>query len=155
MISRPHILRKHWTGANKNICDRSLMHISAACCICGQRYVAIIFAIPGDHLLLNYPHGLRISQACSHCHVESSPRRVEMATKAVAERCIKVRVVWWVLEPFGGQTTLLVLLSSNHDLQEGGIAVCFFSIGGEMGAFLFVVRIARISYPWVAGMAPT
>lgn len=29
-------------------------------------------------------------QACSHCHVESSPQRKEMATKEVAERCMEV-----------------------------------------------------------------
>lgn len=29
-------------------------------------------------------------QACSHCHVESSPQRKEMATREVAERCMEV-----------------------------------------------------------------
>ncbi len=51
------------------------------------------------HILLKYSHDLRTSQACSHCHVESSPDRVEMADRAVAERCIKVRVAWWYASP--------------------------------------------------------
>lgn len=32
-------------------------------------------------------------QACSHCHVESSPQRKEMVSKEVAERCIEVRAL--------------------------------------------------------------
>ncbi|CAM9765771.1 unnamed protein product, partial [Sphacelaria rigidula] len=34
--------------------------------------------------------GLYCNQACSHCHVESSPQRTEMVTKDVADRCLKV-----------------------------------------------------------------
>lgn len=32
--------------------------------------------------------GLYCNQACSHCHVESSPMRKEMMDRATAERCI-------------------------------------------------------------------
>lgn len=32
--------------------------------------------------------GLYCNQACNHCHVESSPKRQEMMSRAVAERCI-------------------------------------------------------------------
>jgi len=34
--------------------------------------------------------GLYCNQACSHCHVESSPRRKEMMDHRTAERCIEV-----------------------------------------------------------------
>lgn len=34
--------------------------------------------------------GLFCNQACSHCHVESSPQRKEMATREVAERCMEI-----------------------------------------------------------------
>eukprot|EP00752_Nemacystus_decipiens_P009410 g8413.t1 len=34
--------------------------------------------------------GLFCNQACSHCHVESSPQRKEMVSKEVAERCIEI-----------------------------------------------------------------
>eukprot|EP00903_Cladosiphon_okamuranus_P006603 g6450.t1 len=34
--------------------------------------------------------GLFCNQACSHCHVESSPQRKEMVSKEVAERCIQI-----------------------------------------------------------------
>jgi hypothetical protein len=29
-------------------------------------------------------------QACTHCHVESSPQRTEMMSRAVAERCLSL-----------------------------------------------------------------
>lgn len=32
--------------------------------------------------------GLYCNQACSHCHVESSPKRTEMMSHAVAAQCI-------------------------------------------------------------------
>ena len=32
--------------------------------------------------------GLYCNQACNHCHVESSPKRVETMTQAVADRCV-------------------------------------------------------------------
>ncbi len=32
--------------------------------------------------------GLYCNQACSHCHVESSPRRIEAMDAATAARCI-------------------------------------------------------------------
>mmetsp|Transcript_62636 Transcript_62636/g.125473 ORF Transcript_62636/g.125473 Transcript_62636/m.125473 type:complete len:470 (+) Transcript_62636:136-1545(+) len=32
--------------------------------------------------------GLYCNQACSHCHVESSPQRAEMMSRGVAERCL-------------------------------------------------------------------
>eukprot|EP00960_Hanusia_phi_P044761 756805-Hanusia_phi.AAC.6 len=34
--------------------------------------------------------GLYCNQACNHCHVESSPRRKEMMSKEVAQRCIEL-----------------------------------------------------------------
>ncbi|CAM9645956.1 unnamed protein product [Ascophyllum nodosum] len=34
--------------------------------------------------------GLYCNQACNHCHVESSPRRKEMATREIAERCLEI-----------------------------------------------------------------
>jgi len=34
--------------------------------------------------------GLYCNQACTHCHVDSSPKRKEMMSKAVTERCIEV-----------------------------------------------------------------
>lgn len=44
---------------------------------------------PGpDTLQLNI--GLYCNQACSHCHVESSPRRREMMDRATAERCLEL-----------------------------------------------------------------
>jgi Radical SAM superfamily len=32
--------------------------------------------------------GLYCNQACSHCHVESSPKRTEMMTRNIADRCL-------------------------------------------------------------------
>jgi radical SAM/Cys-rich protein len=34
--------------------------------------------------------GLYCNQACTHCHVESSPKRTEMMDHATAERCIEL-----------------------------------------------------------------
>ena len=34
--------------------------------------------------------GLYCNQACSHCHVESSPKRMEMMSREVAEQCLAV-----------------------------------------------------------------
>lgn len=34
--------------------------------------------------------GLYCNQACTHCHVESSPKRTEMMDRATAERCIEL-----------------------------------------------------------------
>ena len=34
--------------------------------------------------------GLYCNQACNHCHVESSPKRKEMMSKEVAQRCIEL-----------------------------------------------------------------
>ena len=34
--------------------------------------------------------GLYCNQACTHCHVESSPRRKEMMTRETAERCLEI-----------------------------------------------------------------
>ena len=34
--------------------------------------------------------GLYCNQACAHCHVESSPKRFEAMTEAVAERCVEI-----------------------------------------------------------------
>ena len=41
---------------------------------------------PATTLQLNI--GLYCNQACSHCHVESSPLRKEMMDRPTAERCI-------------------------------------------------------------------
>ena len=45
--------------------------------------------------------GLYCNQACSHCHVESSPRRTEMMDRATAERCIDL-----LKEPGGSVSTV-------------------------------------------------
>jgi sulfatase maturation enzyme AslB (radical SAM superfamily) len=34
--------------------------------------------------------GLYCNQACNHCHVESSPKRKEMMSREVAERCVHI-----------------------------------------------------------------
>ena len=34
--------------------------------------------------------GLYCNQACTHCHVESSPKRTEMMDRSVAERCLSL-----------------------------------------------------------------
>ena len=34
--------------------------------------------------------GLYCNQACSHCHVESSPKRTEVMSLEVAQRCIDI-----------------------------------------------------------------
>ena len=34
--------------------------------------------------------GLYCNQACTHCHVESSPKRTEMMDRATAKRCIEL-----------------------------------------------------------------
>ena len=34
--------------------------------------------------------GLHCNQACSHCHVDSSPRRKEMMNRATADRCLEL-----------------------------------------------------------------
>jgi radical SAM/Cys-rich protein len=34
--------------------------------------------------------GLRCNQACSHCHVESSPRRMESMTKEIISQCLSI-----------------------------------------------------------------
>ena len=41
---------------------------------------------PTQSLQLNI--GIYCNQACSHCHVESSPKRKEVMSKEVADRCI-------------------------------------------------------------------
>lgn len=43
---------------------------------------------PSTILQLNV--GLYCNQACSHCHVESSPKRTEVMNFEVAERCVKL-----------------------------------------------------------------
>lgn len=34
--------------------------------------------------------GLYCNQACSHCHVESSPARTEMMDRPTAEQCVRL-----------------------------------------------------------------
>ena len=34
--------------------------------------------------------GLFCNQACSHCHVESSPKRKEMMSRETAEKCLDI-----------------------------------------------------------------
>ncbi|CAM9244914.1 unnamed protein product [Discosporangium mesarthrocarpum] len=47
--------------------------------------------IPRDtSTILQLNIGLYCNQACSHCHVESSPQRTEMVSKEVADRCLEV-----------------------------------------------------------------
>lgn len=43
---------------------------------------------PASVLQLNI--GLYCNQACSHCHVESSPLRTEMMDRRTAERCLEL-----------------------------------------------------------------
>lgn len=54
--------------------------------------------------------GLYCNQACNHCHVESSPRRKEMMSREVAERCLEI------LEKSPSVTTL--------DLTGGAPELC-------------------------------
>ena len=42
----------------------------------------------GQAKILQLNIGLYCNQACSHCHVESSPLRKEMMDRATAERCL-------------------------------------------------------------------
>jgi sulfatase maturation enzyme AslB (radical SAM superfamily) len=43
---------------------------------------------PTEILQINV--GLYCNQACSHCHVESSPKRTEMMSAEVADRCLHI-----------------------------------------------------------------
>ncbi|KAI8485309.1 hypothetical protein Bbelb_368730 [Branchiostoma belcheri] len=43
---------------------------------------------PMEILQLNI--GLYCNQACNHCHVESSPKRTEMMTREVADKCLEI-----------------------------------------------------------------
>eukprot|EP00898_Chlorokybus_atmophyticus_P002382 jgi/Chlat1/3144/Chrsp21S03375 len=53
-----------------------------------ERGVERILRSPCKILQLNV--GLYCNQACSHCHVESSPLRTEMMDKAVVDRCLRL-----------------------------------------------------------------
>lgn len=44
----------------------------------------------GDAAVLQLNIGLYCNQACSHCHVESSPLRTEAMDDATAARCIEL-----------------------------------------------------------------
>ncbi len=44
--------------------------------------------IRGAAKILQLNIGLYCNQACSHCHVESSPLRKEMMDRATADRCL-------------------------------------------------------------------
>jgi len=44
--------------------------------------------VPAEYLQMNI--GLYCNQACSHCHVESSPRRQEMMSREVADQCLHI-----------------------------------------------------------------
>jgi radical SAM/Cys-rich protein len=55
--------------------------------ICEKEDVKIERA-PTSILQLNI--GLYCNQACSHCHVESSPKRKEMMSREVADKCIEL-----------------------------------------------------------------
>ena len=46
----------------------------------------VIRRSPTEILQLNV--GLYCNQACNHCHVESSPKRKEMMSRDVADRCL-------------------------------------------------------------------
>ncbi|XP_065178758.1 uncharacterized protein LOC135809350 [Sycon ciliatum] len=52
---------------------------------CGQNQLV---RRPARILQLNI--GLYCNQACNHCHVESSPRRKEMMSRSVADRCLEL-----------------------------------------------------------------
>ncbi len=43
-----------------------------------------------DFSVLQLNIGLYCNQACTHCHVESSPRRKEMMDRETAERCLEI-----------------------------------------------------------------
>lgn len=51
-----------------------------------EREAKPLFRDQASVLQLNI--GLYCNQACSHCHVESSPRRKEMMDRVTADRCI-------------------------------------------------------------------
>ncbi|KAG1680012.1 hypothetical protein FOA52_007076 [Chlamydomonas sp. UWO 241] len=53
---------------------------------CKTQGVSPLVRAPATTLQLNI--GLYCNQACSHCHVESSPKRTEMMDRATADRCI-------------------------------------------------------------------
>ncbi|GIL44041.1 hypothetical protein Vafri_1610 [Volvox africanus] len=56
---------------------------------CQSRGVAALKRSPARILQLNI--GLYCNQACSHCHVESSPRRTaEQASRATVDRCLEL-----------------------------------------------------------------
>ena len=38
----------------------------------------------------NYKFQLKTTQACSHCHVESSPKRKEVLSLDIADQCLSV-----------------------------------------------------------------
>ncbi|KAI8473540.1 MAG: hypothetical protein J3K34DRAFT_410426 [Monoraphidium minutum] len=56
--------------------------------MCAGRGVAPLVRGPTRILQLNV--GLYCNQACTHCHVESSPKRTEMMDAATADRCLEL-----------------------------------------------------------------
>lgn len=44
----------------------------------------------GEARILQLNIGLYCNQACTHCHVESSPRRTEAMDRRTAERCLQL-----------------------------------------------------------------
>lgn len=55
---------------------------------CQERGVAPLLRSPATIFQINI--GLYCNQACTHCHVESSPRRSEAMDRATVERCLAV-----------------------------------------------------------------
>lgn len=43
-----------------------------------------------EAVILQLNIGLYCNQACSHCHVESSPKRTEMMDRPTAEQCVRL-----------------------------------------------------------------
>lgn len=62
--------------------------------------------------------GLYCNQACSHCHVESSPLRKEMMDRSTAERCISL------LEASEGSVRTLDLTGGAPELNSEFRSAC-------------------------------
>ena len=76
------------------IADRSF----AAECICAHsshhehalQDAGVSPVVRAEATILQLNIGLYCNQACSHCHVESSPKRTEMMDRRTADRCLEV-----------------------------------------------------------------
>lgn len=56
--------------------------------MCEEKGVSKLIRKPASTLQLNI--GLYCNQACTHCHVESSPKRTELMSHEIAEQCVRL-----------------------------------------------------------------